>query len=338
MGFTDRIRISLAGGSGGRGLVHFQKTRKSPRSGPDGGDGGKGGDLILAAHCDLQDLSVLKSKKNYKAEDGKPGDKNKKKGLNGKNFILYVPVGTCLYSLDGRLVADVSKESFRQCILKGGKGGRGNCFFKTARLQAPQKAQSGEVVLKKEFILELRWISDIALVGFRGIGKTKLALILSGRREKLYPSFSPRRFFIPTQKTSSFCLVDLPGLSKSSLKFLKQAERTKKLILLVSLEKEDPFLEYQELKEKIRLYDETYKSSIKLKNKILLLIGDPTKENIHKVQKFYKQEDFFEINKNFQSKVNVSNLKQERKEKASVFSFFSLGETSHIHLLKQLLF
>ncbi len=152
--FVDSFSIQLSSGKGGRGAVHFQRTRRSLRAGPDGGDGGDGGDLTLAPKSDLRDFSHLKSRVCYKAGDGKPGQGDKKKGAKGQNLTLYVPKDTICYDLTGQKLKELKDKSW--CVLKGGKGGKGNHFFKSSRQQAPQFAQPGQSGLKKTLTLKLK--------------------------------------------------------------------------------------------------------------------------------------------------------------------------------------
>ncbi len=299
MAFIDRIQITLAGGDGGRGLVHFQRTRYSPRAGPDGGDGGRGGDLILSPKASLKDFSHLAGSLFYKAEDGKPGKKGKKKGAKGKDLTLYIPEGTLCYDSTGRFLKDIGKKSW--CFLKGGKGGRGNHFFKSARLQAPQTAQKGESSLRKKVALELKWTSDVCLIGLRGSGKTSLLLKLAEREEKIRPSSIPRLFSV--EKSEFFSVVrfvDLPGLSASTRKFLKQAEKTRVILFVVALTDDNPPASFRILEKELLSYDQKYKSNLINKPSLLLLMGEKNAASLAKVKSFHKEPEnvfaFFSVN------------------------------------------
>ena len=149
----NTVQLRLSSGKGGKGAVHFHRTRRSPRAGPDGGDGGRGGDLILSGKKDLKDFSHIKPGALYKAGDGTPGAKNRKKGAKGQNLLLSVPEGTLCFDEEGQLLKIISeKEPF---FLKGGKGGRGNHFFKSSRRQAPRYAQQGAPAQRKKVLLKL---------------------------------------------------------------------------------------------------------------------------------------------------------------------------------------
>lgn len=285
MAFVDCIQIKLASGAGGKGAVHFQKTRRSPRAGPDGGDGGNGGDFILAPKEDLKDFSHL-TKGFYKAEDGKSGEGGKKKGAKGADFTLHLPAGTMCYDTSNKLLKELNN---KWCILKGGKGGKGNHFFKTASLQAPQIFQPGKPSVQKKLILHLKWCSNACFVGLRSSGKTSLILKLAQRIEKIYPSSYPKLFPIESKQLPSLLIVDLPGLSPSTRRFLKQAERTQLIVFVVSLWEDKPFDSYQKLKKELLSYDQKQKSNLSNKNSILLILGKRDQKGIEKMKAFDKE-------------------------------------------------
>ena len=307
MAFVDRIQIELSSGKGGKGSVHFQRTRRFPRAGPDGGDGGDGGDLILSPGSSFQDFSYLKKQSVYKAEDGRPGGKGKKKGARGEDLILPVPEGTICYDLSGQLLKELKTKNW--CFLKGGKGGKGNHFFKKAHFQAPLKAQPGEPAVRKKIILELKWFSDVAFVGFRGSKKSSLILKLAKKKEKIYPSFKPRLFSIKRPDCfNSLRIVDLPGLSVSTKRFLKQVENSKILIFVISLLEENPFYSYKRLKKEILSYDRKQNSCLSKKPAVLILTGEKNAISVEKQKAFYK-------------------------ESITVFSFFSIENKKQINAL-----
>ena len=276
MAFIDRVQIKLASGKGGSGAVHFDRSRKSPRGGPDGGDGGKGGDLILSPTSRFQDLSHLTPFGLYKAEDGQPGGQRRKKGAKGKALLVQVPCGTFCYDLKDKLLMELNEGD--QSFLTGGKGGKGNGFFKNARVQAPLQSQPGEKGEKKTVWLEMKWPSDACFIGLRGSGKSSLIYQLHPRlsSKKIKPSVIPCQFFVPyeSDERSSLLLVDLPGLSTSTFKFLRQAERARLLVFVISLKSASPFETYQFLKKELLKYDKKQAASLSKKPNMVLLTGD----------------------------------------------------------------
>ena len=47
--FTDVVKVKIAAGKGGDGVVSFHRTRCNAEGGPDGGDGGTGGNVVVIA-------------------------------------------------------------------------------------------------------------------------------------------------------------------------------------------------------------------------------------------------------------------------------------------------
>ena len=307
--FVDRVPITLSAGRGGRGAVHFQSQARSPRGGPDGGDGGDGGDVLLKTATRLRDLSCL-SRSVYKAEDGKPGGGGKKKGAKGKDLLLSVPRHTSCYDQEGQLLYPVQQldshcantgESQPVLFLKGGRGGKGNAFFKSARRQAPQIAQEGEKPPTKTVVLEMKWPSHLALIGLRGVGKSQLI-------SHFYSYFNISKPHIPsvlypqlfTFNTPPFdtplVVVDLPGINFSGQHFLRQAEKAQVLLLVISLNDKDPFLSYQQILKILSTYDQKNHTGLLKKPHALLLKGD--------IPKGYKNPIHLKKAKAFTAEVN----------------------------------
>ena len=109
MKFIDEVRITVISGKGGAGSVSFRREAMVPRGGPDGGDGGKGGNVVFRVDPRLHSLLDLRFQKTYKAEDGAPGEKQNKSGLDGKDLILTVPPGTMVKDDDGRVIYDLTE-------------------------------------------------------------------------------------------------------------------------------------------------------------------------------------------------------------------------------------
>ena len=311
--FVDRVHITLSGGHGGRGAVHFQSSARSPRGGPDGGDGGDGGDVFLKISERLRDLSFF-CLSSYKAENGKPGEGGKRKGAKGKDLVLSIPPHTRCCNPKGQLLCfDPLREEnkYKPVLLaKGGRGGKGNAFFRNARRQAPRTAQDGEPAQTKKIILEMQWPSHLALIGLKGVGKSRLLSYCHAYWKSLYSknhaisditpvkenhAFTcPRRMVLKRREPDeSLWVTDLPGLSPINVankKVLRQAETAKALLFVVSLDNTDPFLSYQSLIKILRSYDEEQKTNLLKKPRLLLLKGKKTAESIKK-EKMFKEVD-----------------------------------------------
>ena len=274
MPFIDRVQVKLISGAGGKGAVHFHRTRFKPRAGPDGGDGGRGGDLILSPDSSVKDLSHLKAKQ-YKAEDGKPGEAGFKRGLRGGDKILKIPLFTACYDLKGSIL--FKNSSVNQSLLKGGEGGKGNGFFKKARNQAPDFSQPGLKGEEKTVILDMKWPSHAVLIGRPASGKTALIHSMHPRlyKKKAISRKRPALFSYKTSPGAGYTIVDLPGLNPAGGNgFLKQAELSQKIIFVISLENnQDPFLLYQTLKKELLDYDKKNNSALHKKPSIVVLTG-----------------------------------------------------------------
>ena len=211
-------------------------------------------------------------------------EKEERKGVD---FILYLPKGTMCYDTSSRFLKELNS---KWCVLKGGKGGKGNHFFKTASLQAPQISQPGESSVQRKLVLELKWRSDVCCIGLRNSGKTSLVLKLAKRKETIYPSSYPRLVSIePSQLSPPLLFVDLPGLSPSTRRFLKQAERTKLIMFVIYLSDNNTLSSYQKLREELFSYDQKQKSNLSQKKSLLLLIGKKDQEGVKKLRFFDKE-------------------------------------------------
>ena len=88
--FLDRVKITIKAGNGGRGAVSFYRSKLTMYGGPDGGDGGKGGDIVFVANEGINTLYGFSFKKKFVATDGLGGEKQHRKGADGKDVIIEV--------------------------------------------------------------------------------------------------------------------------------------------------------------------------------------------------------------------------------------------------------
>jgi len=143
--FIDRVKIYVRSGHGGPGCIAFRREAYVPKGGPSGGDGGKGGDVIIRADRQLGTLIDLKYQQNYWAEDGEQGRGKQQTGADGRDIIIRVPVGTLVCDHETRTpIVDMDTDGMTYVLAKGGRGGKGNTFFKSPTNQTPRYAQPGE--------------------------------------------------------------------------------------------------------------------------------------------------------------------------------------------------
>ncbi len=272
MKFIDEVKITLASGRGGQGCVSYRRESLMPRGGPDGGDGGKGGDVIIRTSRHINSLVDLRQNKKYSAQSGQMGSGRQKSGQNGEDLVLIVPEGTIIRNMDGEIIVDMTgiKE---HVMLKGGRGGKGNEFFKSSVNQAPDYAQPGEDGEEIDVKLELKLIADVGIIGFPNAGKSTLISRISAAKPKIadYPftTLTPNLGVVKAGDYSSFVVADIPGLVKGAhsgvglgIQFLKHIERTRLFIHLVDasgLSGRDPMQDFEDINNELKMYDQTNK-------------------------------------------------------------------------------
>ncbi len=242
--FVDRATIRLKAGDGGNGCVSFHREKFVLNGGPDGGDGGKGGSIILVADHNLHTLMDFRYKTKYQAGNGGAGSSARCTGKDGEDLVIKVPAGTVVREKEsGRVIADMFSPGQTRVLLTGGRGGFGNARFATPTRQAPNFAKPGVKTAWYEFILELRTITDVGLVGFPNAGKSSLLARITAARPKIadYPftTLTPN-LGIASHKGSSFAVADIPGLIENAsagaglgFSFLRHVERTRLLLHVV---------------------------------------------------------------------------------------------------------
>lgn len=93
--FRDRIRVRCMAGSGGKGGLSFYRDTRVQRGPPDGGDGGDGGSVIFVA-AENKKPSLASLQPSYRAASGQPGSRTRRRGKNGADIIIEVPLGTTI--------------------------------------------------------------------------------------------------------------------------------------------------------------------------------------------------------------------------------------------------
>ena len=265
--FVDYVKIFCRSGKGGAGSAHLRRERTKPRGGPDGGDGGRGGDVILRGNSQLWTLLHLKFTRHLFAGHGGSGSSNQKSGAAGKDIIVEVPLGTVAREEETeKILFEITSDGEQKILLKGGRGGLGNTHFKSATFQTPRFAQPGEPGLEGYFILELKLLADVGLVGFPNAGKSTLLSVVSAAKPKIdnYPftTLTPNLGIVQYRDDKSFVMADIPGIIEGAAegkglghRFLRHIERNSVLLFMIPADSEDIAKEYAVLLEELRRYN-----------------------------------------------------------------------------------
>jgi len=265
--FVDYVKIFCRSGKGGAGSAHLRHEKSKPKGGPDGGDGGRGGDVILRGNSQLWTLLHLKFTKHLFAGHGGSGSSNQKSGAAGDDIIIDVPLGTVAREEETeKLIFEITADGEKKVLLKGGRGGLGNTHFKSATFQTPRFAQPGEPSLEGWFILELKVLADVGLVGFPNAGKSTLLSAVSAAKPKIdnYPftTLTPNLGIVSYRDDKSFVMADIPGIIEGAAegkglghRFLRHIERNSVLLFMIPADTEDISKEYRILVEELRKYN-----------------------------------------------------------------------------------
>ena len=249
--FIDYVKIFCASGNGGAGSMHLRREKYVPKGGPDGGDGGRGGHVILRANPQFWTLIHLKYRKHIRAEHGGAGSGQLCKGKNGEDVILDVPLGTVAKDAEtGRTLFELVEPGEEKILVRGGRGGLGNNNFKSATNQTPRYAQPGEPGVEGWFILELKILADVGLVGFPNAGKSTLLATVTAAKPKIadyaFTTLEPNLGIVSYRDGKSFVMADIPGIIEGAhqgkgigLRFLRHIERNSILLFMVPADADD---------------------------------------------------------------------------------------------------
>ena len=172
-------------------------------------------------------------------------------------------------SIKGELVADLTQHGQQFVLCKGGRGGLGNRNFATAARQTPRFAQPGEPGDEGDFLLELRIVAEVGLVGYPNAGKSTLLTAISRARPKVAPypftTLHPQIGILEYPDWKRLTVCDVPGLIEGAHKnvglghkFLRHIQRCKILVLLLDMAGTDnrkPWDDYKQLLSELELYD-----------------------------------------------------------------------------------
>ena len=271
--FVDYVKIFARSGHGGAGSAHFRREKFVAFGGPDGGDGGKGGSIVLQGDSQYWTLIHLKYQRHQFAEDGECGSGARSTGKDARDIVIPVPLGTVAKRVltdDNETymetVGEVTSPGERLVLLKGGRGGLGNWHFKTATNQAPRYAQPGEEGDEGTFILELKVLADVGLVGFPNAGKSTLLAAVSAAKPKIanyaFTTLEPNLGIVEVRDGHSFVMADIPGIIEGAhegrglgTRFLRHIERNSVLLFMIPVDSDDIARDYDILLGELTQYN-----------------------------------------------------------------------------------
>jgi GTP-binding protein len=265
MKFLDEAKIYVKAGTGGAGAVSFRREKFIEFGGPDGGDGGTGGDVWVEAHDDLNTLIDYRYQQHFKVRTAGHGMGRLRAGESTPDIVLKVPVGTEIIEEDREtLVADLAKSGDRVRIAKGGNGGFGNHYFKSATNRSPTRANQGQEGEERWVWLRLKLIADAGVIGLPNAGKSTLLSVVSAARPKIadYPftTLHPQLGVVKAND-NSFVLADIPGLIEGAhegaglgTRFLGHIERCAVLLHMIDVTADDPVAAYKTVRAELKAY------------------------------------------------------------------------------------
>ena len=265
--FVDYVKIFCRSGAGGQGSAHFRREKFVEFGGPDGGDGGEGGSVILRGNPHYWTLIHLKYQRHIFAEHGESGHGARAHGKNGADVYIDVPLGTVARNAEtGEIAGEITADGETLVLLPGGRGGLGNWHFRTATNQAPRYAQPGGESQEGWFVLELKVLADVGLVGFPNAGKSTLLSVVSAAKPKIadyaFTTLEPNLGIVPWRDGRSFVMADIPGIIEGAHegrgighRFLRHIERNSILLFMIPADSKDIEAEYRVLLNELEQYN-----------------------------------------------------------------------------------
>jgi len=272
--FVDYVKIFARSGHGGAGSAHFRREKFVAFGGPDGGDGGRGGSIVLQGDSQYWTLIHLKYQRHQFAEDGQNGSGARSTGRDAADIVIPVPLGTVAKrqveneqgEIEEQFVGEVTSNGERLVLLKGGRGGLGNWHFKSATNQTPRYAQPGEEGDEGAFVLELKVLADVGLVGFPNAGKSTLLSVVSAAKPKIanyaFTTLEPNLGIVEVRDGRSFVMADIPGIIEGAhegrglgTRFLRHIERNSVLLFMIPADSDDIRRDYEVLLGELTQYN-----------------------------------------------------------------------------------
>jgi GTP-binding protein len=274
----DKAKIYIKSGRGGNGCISFFRGRFMPKGGPDGGSGGNGGSVYIQGSNAINTLLKFAYKKKFLAQDGGSGLSQNKKGKDGEDLIIQVPVGTQIHGSNGIFLEILDDKKI--LLIKGGKGGVGNASLAKSTMRTPRFSipftMGGELYLN----MQLKIIGDVGLVGLPNAGKSSFINACTNSKSPIdeykFTTLEPHLGVL----NEKIILVDIPGIIEGAsegkglgIKFLGHIERCKLLVMIIDIN-DDPLQTYEILEKELHASG-IYKEIFIILNKCELLKKKP---------------------------------------------------------------
>ena len=204
-----------------------------------------------------------------------------------------MPLGTLL--LDEQTQEEICETltPTKILILKGSEGGVGNQNFKTGKVINEEILQ-GKLGIEKTFLLELKIIADVGLVGLPNAQNIQSEPQNCG----LFTTLFPQLGVVNLADYQSFVVADIPGLIEGAHdgkglghRFLKHIQRTKFLFFLIDGSNKELSIKqnFLMLKKELALFSKEL-----LKKDFIVLLNKQDK--IEKPSILEKEKEYFQKN------------------------------------------
>ncbi|MEX1052266.1 MAG: GTPase ObgE [Patescibacteria group bacterium] len=291
--FVDNVSLKIEAGKGGDGKTAFFPGR----GGPSGGNGGRGGNIYAIVNTQLSNLNKYASVSSIKAENGIPGDSNRKTGANGNDTIIELPIGTTVIDADTKEEFVFDNRETRILLCRGGEGGLGNDALKSPTERSTRKAFPGNKGQSRNVRIVLKLIADYGFFGLPNAGKSTLLNTLTAAHVKTanYPftTLEPSLGVLNNR-----VIADIPGLIEGAskgkglgIKFLRHIEKVKLLLHTISSESDDVIKDFQTVMKEFEEYNPELakKDMIVLLTKTDLIDKQDIDDKIKKLKKLSRQ-------------------------------------------------
>ena len=264
----DTVRLNIKAGTGGNGCASFLREKYRPKGGPNGGDGGDGGNAYLVGDPSFNTLLHIKFNSTVYCESGGHGKGKNKRGANGKDTYIPVPIGTVVWRHNSDGSRDFLTDIYNSTpylVGRGGRGGWGNSRFATSTNQEPVLAERGEKGDAAVLFLELKLLADVGLLARPNAGKSTLISRCSAAKAKVadYPFTTVEPVLgVVRSGNSDFVMMEIPGLLEGAHKgvglghqFLRHAERARLYVHLIDGLSEDPAADYRMVHDELLYFN-----------------------------------------------------------------------------------